>query len=167
MPSTWERSVCISIHAPRTGSDLLCRIELALVKHFNPRSPHGERHQSCHICNGQQHFNPRSPHGERPRERVTPPNAKGISIHAPRTGSDPANVARRRARNYFNPRSPHGERLNFYDTVIRDFQFQSTLPARGATVNCSISVLSEKYFNPRSPHGERPVSFSSTSCARH
>ena len=57
-----------------------------------------------------------------------------ISIHAPRTGSDPANVARRRARNYFNPRSPHGERR----IIARVVQ-----------------LVNAFNFNPRSPHGER------------
>ena len=33
----------ISIHAPRTGSDGDNRCAVLLYKHFNPRSPHGER----------------------------------------------------------------------------------------------------------------------------
>ena len=36
-------STCISIHAPRTGSDLALRVIQEIVAHFNPRSPHGER----------------------------------------------------------------------------------------------------------------------------
>ena len=79
----------ISIHAPRTGSDpqtcvrnlwrstfqstlpargatVLLRLTNRLHPHFNPRSPHGERHQSC----------------------VQPLGLVRISIHAPRTGSD-------------------------------------------------------------------------------
>ena len=56
----------ISIHAPRTGSDPDCAKWRAPIKYFNPRSPHGERHQ--HGYKG---------HNRRP-----------ISIHAPRTGSD-------------------------------------------------------------------------------
>ena len=57
----------ISIHAPRTGSDNALMTAVYSAGHFNPRSPHGERH-TCHryhlhhVCN----FNPRSPHGERP-----------------------------------------------------------------------------------------------------
>ena len=35
----------ISIHAPRTGSDMRARWTSCLPKHFNPRSPHGERQQ--------------------------------------------------------------------------------------------------------------------------
>ena len=33
-----------------------------------------------------------------------------ISIHAPRTGSDPNAFCTLRMQSYFNPRSPHGER---------------------------------------------------------
>ena len=36
--------------------------------HFNPRSPHGERHQKCEVQNPHRDFNPRSPHGERLRK---------------------------------------------------------------------------------------------------
>ena len=79
-----------------------------------------------------------------------------ISIHAPRTGSDPTPAMNSWKAAYFNPRSPHGERLlrvvqklNVLRISIRaprtgsDAQvlkgvmplgeFQSTLPARGAT----------------------------------
>ena len=34
------------------------------------------------------HFNPRSPHGERHQQEDTMPEKQKISIHAPRTGSD-------------------------------------------------------------------------------
>ena len=34
----------ISIHAPLTGSDFQCGRMVAFTKHFNPRSPYGERH---------------------------------------------------------------------------------------------------------------------------
>ena len=56
----------ISIHAPREGSDR-GGYELAKAgKHFNPRSPRGER-PAGYICHANhRHFNPRSPRGERP-----------------------------------------------------------------------------------------------------
>ena len=56
----------ISIHAPRTGSDLLCRQGRIYASYFNPRSPHGERRHS-HDAQSRlwSYFNPRSPHGER------------------------------------------------------------------------------------------------------
>ena len=80
--------------------------------HFNPRSPHGERRSPSAPDQSSCHFNPRSPHGERHKLQVAFTNthifqstlpARGatfgrheedrraaISIHAPRTGSDPA-----------------------------------------------------------------------------
>ena len=57
---------CISIHAPRTGSDVLDSSDGAGMLYFNPRSPHGER-----------------PPGKKDHMIY-----KKISIHAPRTGSD-------------------------------------------------------------------------------
>ena len=57
----------------------------------------------------------------------------GISIHAPRTGSD------------------NGVELE--DDATKEFQ--STLPARGATHVIQHSNAGNVYFNPRSPHGER------------
>ena len=56
-----------------------------------------------------------------------------ISIHAPRTGSDPTSAGMFLVTSNFNPRSPHGERQvmrPYWDAVSA---FQSTLPARGAT----------------------------------
>ena len=56
-----------------------------------------------------------------------------ISIHAPRTGSDPDESRQVHRVNHFNPRSPHGER------------------------RCPESAVTSarNHFNPRSPHGER------------
>ena len=57
-----------------------------------------------------------------------------ISIHAPRTGSDPGSSPIIRIIYYFNPRSPHGERRNRTVDFSGLMEFQSTLPARGATL---------------------------------
>ena len=105
----WE----ISIHAPRTGSDSQHGSMAAskpefqstlpargatnqpghdewLTRHFNPRSPHGERRlQPANCAASHHHFNPRSPHGERQRLGALILADGVISIHAPRTGSDP------------------------------------------------------------------------------
>ena len=104
------RDYIISIHAPRTGSDLRISAHTVsrklfqstlpargateeealtnvILRHFNPRSPHGERQQAENTCRELMDFNPRSPHGERLRR-----------------------PAWRTCRSYFNPRSPHGER---------------------------------------------------------
>ena len=58
----------ISIHAPRTGSDIIGTINYKKSIYFNPRSPHGERPAMFLLLTGKLlNFNPRSPHGERPR----------------------------------------------------------------------------------------------------
>ena len=43
-PRKPSRTTCISTHAPRTGSDAQACAIIILVRDFNPRSPHGERH---------------------------------------------------------------------------------------------------------------------------
>ena len=108
------------------------------TQHFNPRSPHGERHPICGYISIK----------------------KLISIHALLTESDYCRSSRRRGPHYFNPRSPHGERLKPARIPMRLVIFQSTLSSRRATFcgGCCASWISAN-FNPRSPHGERPVLF--------
>ena len=146
----------ISIHAPRTGSDLRSTggtVRTWWISIHAPRtgSDRAERSQRQH---------------------------SSISIHAPRTGSDtriliqllqhnrfqstlPARGAtcfsllRTPGPAHFNPRSPHGERLDRYEGVPHYYTFQSTLPARGATTSSPASCCRRCHFNPRSPHGER------------
>ena len=55
----------ISIHAPRTGSDIRRESVETVFAYFNPRSPHGERHLYPRRRHDRRYFNPRSPHGER------------------------------------------------------------------------------------------------------
>ena len=149
---------CISIHAPREGSDLLCISRHLVLSNFNPRSPRGERQLPCRMAQADRDFNPRSPRGERLcRYFCFRPNY------------------------YFNPRSPRGERPHTAIAIISAILFQSTLPARGATSerrraqmlhDISIHAPREgsdcvlllcfcvcNYFNPRSPRGERHCFF--------
>ena len=124
----------ISIHAPRTGSDINGFDAETTGFYFNPRSPHGERPKrlddSCiqrrafqstlpaRGATGKVHaryiarrnFNPRSPHGERPAGAGRNDKDCRISIHAPRTGSDDEVALMLEQIHHFNPRSPHGER---------------------------------------------------------
>ena len=169
----------ISTHAPRTGSDFLasashcfrplfqptlpargatrCSVRAAgTTTHFNPRSPHGERHGGGVLLVSLEIFQPTLPaRGATPLVSIlklaynsfqpTLPArgatlafvshifARGvISTHAPRTGSDQSEKGASRRDDNFNPRSPHGERR--------------VLAAR---------LRPAGNFNPRSPHGER------------
>ena len=146
----------ISIHAPRTGSDPGNASRASRQKEFQSTLPaRGATTTSCTTYRRTLHFNPRSPHGERLMTSHPSSVASGfqstlpargatisgtpykqtsdISIHAPRTGSDPFSVPTCWNGTHFNPRSPHGERplTVFFPTCGK--LFQSTLPARGAT----------------------------------
>ena len=156
---------------------------------FNPRSPHGERRRE--LCRGGDagHFNPRSPHGERrikaqkggaawsfqstlPARGATlnheyPHPKKPISIHAPRTGSDMADLFG----DWVPDISIHAPRTG--SDVINKIransavQFQSTLPARGATCRPVLRFHPQRHFNPRSPHGERQSRARNKAVAHH
>ena len=95
--------------SPR-GERLLAGQLFAVLFHFYPRSPRGERHRRCRGAAGrrdfypraprgerrrtpgclchQTYFYPRSPRGERPMVLMVDRLNRGISIHAPREGSD-------------------------------------------------------------------------------
>ena len=151
----------ISIHAPRTGSDVAGAKSAKGIRGFQSTLPARGATMSLLFDY------------ERPE----------ISIHAPRTGSDrPSPCPCAWHHGHFNPRSPHGERLPARYAIAKALAlFQSTLPARGATdlplpgvETCAeISIHAPRTgsdlcsahpcpsapdFNPRSPHGERPVS---------
>ena len=106
------RFVCveISIHAPRTGSDAANTSCDTSRYYFNPRSPHGERPLEKIGTKPAESFQSTLPArgatGKELMDRVT----SGISIHAPRTGSDDLFNSAEWLSDYFNPRSPHGER---------------------------------------------------------
>ena len=73
-----------------------------------------------------------SDRGQIPRRKP----AQFISIHAPREGSDKWTRTHSQTRRNFNPRSPRGERPRARCKFLERAGFQSTLPARGATPSC-------------------------------
>ena len=79
----------------------------------------------------------------------------GISIHAPRMGSDRRRFHRHQHGNHFNPRSPDGERRGGCHALLFHLVFQSTLPGWGATPSWIWPPHWISNFNPRSPDGER------------
>ena len=60
-----RRTFCISIHAPRAGSDPSALLSAFEFRNFNPRSPCGERQGDRYAYQSRADFNPRSPCGER------------------------------------------------------------------------------------------------------
>jgi len=79
-----------------------------------------------------------------------------ISIHAPRVGSDKINIVHYSGTVYFNPRSPCGERRVSRGIIERVRDISIHAPRVGSD---PLVVLccghGQKHFNPRSPCGER------------
>ena len=125
----------ISIHAPRAGSDKICKFKIQYLFVISIHAPRAgsdvrAKEQLFILMN----FNPRSPCGERRYNSFQIISTIKISIHAPRAGSD------------------------MCADDIRELEdiFQSTLPVRGATPSEPSPFAPNSYFNPRSPCGERP-----------
>ena len=103
--------VAISIHAPRMGSDYHRWRTRPHSSNFNPRSPDGERLNGMAGIIGGSLFQSTLPGWG---ATIFPDNMRylgGISIHAPRMGSDFVKTDHQHAGRHFNPRSPDGERL--------------------------------------------------------
>mgnify|MGYP006914562963 CR=1 FL=1 len=105
----------ISIHAPRTGSDVCHVVRQPAAQYFNPRSPHGERQhdaqggvsasafqstlpargatQSVDQYTIHKPFQSTLPARGATNPGVQRPPGGCISIHAPRTGSDTTRAA--------------------------------------------------------------------------
>ena len=105
-------ALCISIHAPRMGSDYKAHGQVrAHRRNFNPRSPHGERLSNSKNSLTQIIFQSTLPAWGATIPPHAPRANKGISIHAPRMGSD-----------------------ELFPVLPQEaVRFQSTLPAWGAT----------------------------------
>ena len=101
--------------------------------YFNPRSPRGERQISLARVRTAPTFQSTLPARGATGVVILVQVDVGISIHAPREGSDRAHHRLRRAESNFNPRSPRGERPRSRMMGYPWTLFQSTLPARGAT----------------------------------
>ena len=123
----------ISIHAPRTGSDGFWHGFYCSLQHFNPRSPHGERHLAVKVLTEIFLFQ-----STLPARGATFALCKDLQLAIfqstlPARGATWLSASAHSGEWHFNPRSPHGERLDFAVLIPLIVLFQSTLPARGAT----------------------------------
>ena len=101
--------------------------------YFNPRPPQGERRYSFAVLFGGIRFQSTPPARGATCYDGFNQRTVGISIHAPRKGSDEPPVDMAALETHFNPRPPQGERLNSTSNNKAHNVFQSTPPARGAT----------------------------------
>ena len=173
--------LCISIHAPRAGSDSICSSLMPIPLNFNPRSPCGERLYiyAPSICASLfQSTLPVRGATSASAERSTlltfqstlPVRGatlmlhvlytrEAISIHAPRAGSDGMPSTRSRKALNFNPRSPCGERPWIILSIARDFVISIHAPRAGSDISYKKWQKIGTDFNPRSPCGERHNDF--------
>ena len=125
----------ISIHAPRTGSDkAVAHRKVRDFLAFQSTLPARGATRRASAPEGVfVHFNPRSPHGERLYIWRYGRSLSAFQSTLPARGATTPRRYPRREADYFNPRSPHGERQNAAKMWKEYYKFQSTLPARGAT----------------------------------
>ena len=146
----------ISTHAPRTGSDHPRSLRCADRRHFNPRSPHGERRYLFNPPRREGKFQPTLPaRGATRTGGGACALAPRISTHAPRTGSDIGfkSSAGHPAISTHAPRTG-SDQIN--PATMRGSQGISThAPRTGSDGGCNNPRLDHGDFNPRSPHGER------------
>ena len=128
------------------------------MKHFNPRSPHGERLQGIFSRRSSSTISIHAPRTGSDCSTSSVPSspirfqstlpARGatfvavfrergdlISIYAPRTGSDQSATRRAGAGAYFNPRSPHGERQTWRCWLRKPTPISIHAPRTGSDVN--------------------------------
>ena len=148
---------CISIHAPRTGSDSARQPSRCKSPDFNPRSPHGERRSECRPVHDSQTISIHAPRTGSDTGADKYIDWALISIHAPRTGSDVTHTGINRFAFQFQSTLPARGATQLLADYDRPSEFQSTLPARGATPTMKTCWRKKGDFNPRSPHGERPT----------
>ena len=123
----------ISIHAPRVGSD----------GSSDPVHRHGR------------HFNPRSPCGERLLLRKTVKLDERFQSTLPVWGATTRYKFSRRYSFLFQSTLPVWGATTLRDYDIQNYIYKKTLTECGATPGYSVVWCQTRYFNPRSPCGER------------
>ena len=161
----WYSPKCsgISIHAPHTGRDFLCKLAKNGNTSISIHAPHTGRDFTLSAFRYRMpNFNPRAPYGARLRLHDNAHGSQPISIHAPHTGRDNCQNSQILHKIYFNPRAPYGARqlppawhrplkpisihaphtgrdLRRLFLILWVWVFQSTRPIRGATPDPSYS----------------------------
>ena len=129
-----SKSLTISIHAPRTGSDAVRR-NLRGILRISIHAPRtGSDLPASGFFVGGAAFQSTLPaRGATPGRSARGRGCQPFQSTLPARGATRKTAAKGGRRKYFNPRSPHGERLSCTLRLTRTRRFQSTLPARGAT----------------------------------
>ena len=148
--------IVISTHAPLAGSDIQHRVhmESGLISTHAPLA--GSDNRLMRIALICKHFNPRSPRGERPKADAEKRAAFEISTHAPLAGSDAS--SRKAQRNFivFQPTLPSRGATSGGGAGTGEDGISTHAPLAGRDPLALWPCPCASYFNPRSPRGERP-----------
>ena len=151
-----HRPRLISTHAPRTGSDKVRVGRRRSWRHFNPRSPHGERPQALHAGGrraGQ--FQPTLPaRGATTRLTMTF-RQRSFQPTLPARGATRSRMAGRMGER-FQPTLPARGATGKGRKRPRKRRISTHAPRTGSDPAGQRKGLLSFHFNPRSPHGERP-----------
>ena len=171
---TLDKSIYISIHAPRVGSDTELARRSSGSLNFNPRSPCGERPGTTPTLQGPNLFQSTLPVWGATFIDIIIPDDFLISIHAPRVGSDIKVELQLIVRkiSIHAPRvgsdlpagrsRPVGPRISIHaprvgsdsgtSSLRREASsFQSTLPVWGATQSAPVGVAYIRIFQSTLP----------------
>ena len=144
----------ISIHAPRAGSDGQRARGRGTPSYFNPCSPCGERLEHGVFPQSAFRFQSMLPVRGATGQRESVQAGKGISIHAPRAGSDLRDALNVLHLCNFNPCSPCGER-RWPPKRMSDLRYFNPCSPCGERHALGFEIVRHVYFNPCSPCGER------------
>ena len=125
------------------------------TSNFNPRSPRGERQRPCPPRNSRPRFQSTLPARGATNGPAVEYATKGISIHAPREGSDGLKFCLKKVVLHFNPRSPRGERPVDGVSCTMWELISIHAPREGSDSASGPTMRKTENFNPRSPRGER------------
>ena len=138
--------------------------------HFNPLSPHGERHAGLGVPHPPNPFQSTLPAwGETLRRHRRKPRPSRFQSTLPAWGETQGPAGDHHPPGHdFNPLSPHGERPEVFESRATLERISIHSPRMGRD---GLDILRQHHggrnFNPLSPHGERPTpSRASTCCTK-
>ena len=154
MDQLFDELFIISIHAPLTGSDRSRDVGGRLVYHFNPRSPHRERHGFADDIKAAPYISIHAPLTGSDGEYWFYYLVPGISIHAPLTGSDALRTKHLNDSEISIHAPLTGSDVN-RSPVNKTDVISIHAPLTGSDNMTFDDTDTTDDFNPRSPHRER------------
>ena len=149
----------ISIHSPRMGRDpAVTQAKLPAYRFQSTLPAWGETVLEGRNGKWLDHFNPLSPHGERHFRLLAAAHPDLISIHSPRMGRDGGYATSQKTINAFQSTLPAWGETHDIGTRRRYHAISIHAPRMGRDVQTDLVDDAQHHFNPLSPHGERRVS---------